>query len=215
MADQQILKAVEAALAQSKERGRKFVQTVDLAVNLKNVDLSVPKNRIEDEVPLPNGRGRSVKIGVFASGELALRARRGGADIVIQPQEMGDYAQDKKRFKKLVDGTDYFLAEAPLMPTIGKTLGVVLGPRGKMPRPIPPTMDPVPLLENLRRTVRVRSKDRRTFHTVVGSEDMPADKIAENIDLVIKRIEGKLEQGRHSIRSVFVKTTMGPAQRVI
>jgi large subunit ribosomal protein L1 len=208
------LKAVEAALAKSKELGRKFTQSVDLAVNLKNIDLKIPKNRIEDEVPLPHGRGKSIKVGVFASGDLATKAKA-VADVIIQPQEMGDLAGDKKRFKKLVNGTDYFLAEAPLMPTIGKTLGVVLGPRGKMPRPIPPQADPGPMIQNLRRTVRVRSKDQRTFHLPVGSEDMGAEKIAENIDVVIKRIEAKLEQGRNNIHSVFVKTTMGPAERVI
>lgn len=214
MADAQLIKVVESVLAKSKERNRKFTQTVDLAINLKNIDLAIPKNRIEDEVPLPHGRGKSIKIGIFASGDLAAKAK-GVADVVIQPQEMGDLSTDKKRFKKLVNSVDYFLAEAPLMPTIGKTLGVVLGPRGKMPRPIPPNADPKAMVESLRRVVRLRSKDRRTFHTVVGSEDMSADKIAENIDVLLKRLEAKLEQGKNNIQSIFVKTTMGAAERVV
>lgn len=214
MADINIVKVVETVLADSKARGRKFTQTVDLAINLKNIDLSVPKNRIEDEVPLPHGRGKSVKIGIFASGDLAAKAK-GVADVVIQPQEMSELATDKKKFKKLVNSIDYFLAEAPLMPTIGKSLGVVLGPRGKMPRPIPPTADPKPMVESLRKVVRLRSKDRRTFHTVVGSDDMSADKIADNIDVLVKRLEAKLEQGRNNISSIFVKTTMGAAGKVI
>jgi large subunit ribosomal protein L1 len=214
MADPNITKVVESVLAASKERGRKFTQTVDLAINLKNIDLSIPKNRIEDEVPLPHGRGKSIKVGVFASGDLAAKAKA-VADVVIQPQEMGDLATDKKKFKKLVNSIDYFLAEAPLMPTIGKSLGVVLGPRGKMPRPIPPTADPKPLVESLRKVVRLRSKDRKTFHTVVGSDDMSADKIADNIDVLVKRLESRLEQGRNNIQSIFVKTTMGAAAKVI
>ena len=214
MADQNIVKVVETVLAKSKERGRKFAQTVDLAINLKNVDLTVPKNRIEDEVPLPHGRGKSVRIGIFASGDLAAKSKA-VADVVIQPQEMGELATDKKKFKKLVNSIDYFLAEAPLMPTIGKTLGVVLGPRGKMPRPIPPTADPKPLVESLRKVVRLRSKDRKTFHTVVGSDDMSAENIADNIDVLVKRLEAKLEQGRNNIQSIFVKTTMGAAGKVI
>jgi large subunit ribosomal protein L1 len=214
MADQNLVKVVETVLAKSKERGRKFTQTVDLAINLKNIDLAIPKNRIEDEVPLPHGRGKSVRIGMFASGDLAAKAK-GVADVVIQPQEMGELAGDKKKFKKLVNSIDYFLAEAPLMPTIGKTLGVVLGPRGKMPRPVPPTADPKPLVESLRKVVRLRSKDRRTFHTVVGSDDMSADNIADNIDVLVKRLEAKLEQGRNNIQSIYVKTTMGSAAKVI
>jgi large subunit ribosomal protein L1 len=214
MAEATIVKAVEAALAKSKDQGRKFKQSVDLAINLKNVDLSVPKNRIEEEVPLPHGRGRTVKIAIFASGDLAARAR-GVADTVITPEQIGELAGDKKRFKKVVNDHTFFLAEAPLMPTIGKSLGVVLGPRGKMPRPIPPNADPKVMVDNLRRTVRVRSKDRHTFHTVVGSEDLGATEIAENVELILKRIEAKLEQGRNNIASAFVKTTMGPSERVI
>lgn len=214
MADPNIVKAVESALALSKEQGRKFKQTVDLAINLKNVDLTIPKNRIEEEVPLPHGRGRTCKVTLFASGDLAARGRA-IADLVITPDQIGELAGDKKKFKKIVDDTSFFLAEAPLMPTIGKTLGVVLGPRGKMPRPVPPQSDPKPLVENLRRTVRVRSKDRRTFHTTVGTEDLGAEKLAEHIELILKRVEAKLEQGRNNIQSVFVKTTMGPSAKVV
>src|SRR5581483_6294180 len=214
MVEASILKAVETALAQSKEQGRKFKQTVDLAINLKNIDLQIPKNRIEEEIPLPHGRGKPVKIGIFASGDLAIRARQ-FADVVVTPEQISELAGDKKRFKKIVNQTHYFLAEAPLMPTIGKTLGTVLGPRGKMPRPVPPGGDPRPLMENLRRTIFLRSKDRRTFHTVVGSEEMEPQKLAENVELVVKRLESKLEQGRNNIDGIYVKTTMGPAQRVV
>lgn len=214
MADAIIVKAVETALAESKARERKFAQTVDLAINLKNVDLSVPKNRIEEDVPLPHGRGKGVKVAIFASGDLAAKARN-VADTVITPEQINELSGDKKRFKRLVNDHAFFLAEAPLMPTIGKTLGVVLGPRGKMPRPVPPAIDPRAMVENLRRTVRVRSKDRRTFHVTVGSEDLGAEKISDNVELILKRVEAKLEQGRNNIQSVFVKTTMGPSARVI
>lgn len=214
MADDSILKAVSTALEKSRERNRNFKQTVDLAINLQNVDLSVPKNRIEEEVPLPHGRGQNVKIGIFASGELAAKAKN-VCEVVIQPEEISELAGDKKKFKKVVADVNFFLAEAPLMPTIGKSLGVVLGPRGKMPRPIPPGSDPASLVENLRRTVKVRSKDKATFHTVVGAEDMSPEQVAENVGQVLKRVEAKLEYGRMNIRSAYVKTSMGPAVKVI
>lgn len=214
MAEAAILKAVQGALEASKQRERKFTQTVDLAINLKGVDLSIPKNRIEEEVPLPHGRGKSVKIALFASGELAVRGRT-AVDYVFTADQIGELANDKKRFKKLATEVTFFVAEAPLMPVIGKSLGVVLGPRGKMPRPVPPNVDIATMATNIRKTVRLRSKDRATFHATVGSEDMSAEQLADNIELVLKRIETKLEQGRNNIRSAFVKTTMGPSQKVI
>jgi large subunit ribosomal protein L1 len=100
------------------------------------------------------------------------------------------------------------------MPTIGKRLGVVLGPRGKMPRPVPPGSDPTNLINALKRSVRVRSKGNRTFHAAVGTRTMPPDQIAQNVDAVLNRIIGKLERGKMNIESVYVKTSMGPSVRL-
>jgi len=79
-------------------------------------------------------------------------------------------------------------------------LGIVLAPRGKMPRPIAPGADPKPLVDNLRKSVAIRSKDKMTFHVPVGTTEMTPEQIADNIDLIIKRIAVKLEKGT----SVFI-----------
>ena len=214
IAEKPIVEAVQKALDASKAQERKFTQSVDLAILLKNVDLSVPKNRIDEDVILPKGRGKPAKIGVFAAGEGAAKAKK-VADVVIQPDEFEAFTKNKRNFKKTVNDMTYFLAEAPLMANIGKSLGVVLGPRGKMPRPIPPGSDPSPQISNLRNTVKVRSKDKKVFHTMVGTESMKAEDIADNIEAILKRVETKLEHGRMNLGSVYVKTTMGPSVRVI
>ena len=174
----------------------------------------MPKNRIEDDVVLPRGRGRAIKVCAFASGELALKARA-VADLVITPDQIEDVAGDKKKGRELAQMYDFFIAEAPLMPVIGRRLGVVLGPRGKMPRPVPPTIDPVPLINSMRNTVKVRSKDRKTFHAPIGSRSMSPEDLAENLDFLMRRVLAKLERGRFNIQSAFVKTTMGPAVRYL
>lgn len=207
-----ILTAVKKALEAAPER--KFGESVELAFNLKNVDLSIPKNRVDEEIQLPKGRGRTPKIAIFATGELATRAK-GSADIVVQPDQIEELAGDKRRARKLANEMSFFVAEAPLMPTIGRTLGTVLGPRGKMPRPIPPSADPAAVVSNLKNTVRVRSRDRRTFHAPIGIKTMAAEDLAENAFLVIDRVLKKLERGEQNIQSVFVKTTMGPAEKVM
>ena len=204
--------AVQKALEGAKKRN--FVETVELAINLKDVDLSVPKNRITEDIILPNGRGKAVRICVIGGGELALKAKD-VADLVITPEELQTIAEDKKQAKKITNSTNYFIAEAPLMAVVGKRLGTVLGPRGKMPKPIPPGADPTGMVESLRKTVSVRTKDRITFHAPVGTVEMPAEQIAENIDALLKRIELKLEKGRMNIESSYVKTTMGPSERLI
>jgi large subunit ribosomal protein L1 len=212
MVEAQTLAAVKKALDERPQR--KFVETVELAINLKDVDLAVPANRIDEEVQLPHGRGKPIKVGVFASGELAVRAKP-VADVVIPPEEIEKIAGDKRRAKRLANQTDFFLSEAPLMPTIGRRLGVVLGPRGKMPKPIAPGADPKPIVETMRTTVRVRSRDKPTFHAPIGSTSMTAEQIAENADAVIKRITTRLARGKLNIHSVYVKTTMGKAERML
>ncbi|MCK5261411.1 MAG: 50S ribosomal protein L1 [Thermoplasmatales archaeon] len=214
MADKKIVDLVQKALDESKKLDRKFKQNIDLVINLKNVDLEDAKNRIDEEIILPHGRGKESKIAIFASGELALKAK-GKVDLIIKPEELEDLAKDKKKFKKITDEHDFFIAEAPLMPTIGKTLGVVLGPRGKMPRPVPPHIDITGIVKNLRQTIRLRSKANKTFHAIAGKEEMGKEQIAENIDTIIKRLESKLERGRMNIGSIHVKTTMGPSVRII
>lgn len=214
IAEEEIVTAVQQALEQGKALDRKFTQTVDVAITLKNVDLNIPKNRIDEEIILPKGRGKEAKVGVFAQGEGATLAQS-VADLVIQPDQFEDLQKDKREFKKTANSMHYFLAEAPLMAQIGKTLGIVLGPRGKMPRPMPPGADPTGQVANLRNTVKVRSKDKKAFHCVVGTEEMSVEDLVENLEAVLKRVEGRLEHGRMNISSVYIKTSMGPSVRCI
>lgn len=212
MADKRYVEAIKRAIDAAKPRN--FSESVEVAVNLKDVDLSVPKNRIEEEIVLPKGRGKPLRVCVFGSGELAVKAR-GAADRVVLPEEIEEIAGDKKKAKALAEECDFFVAEAPLMPIIGRRLGVVLGPRGKMPRPVPPGTDPTNLINALRNTVRVRTKDRRTFHAPVGSRAMSPEDLADNLETVLRRIMTRLERGRANIASAYVKTTMGPAVKVM
>ncbi len=214
MTDKKIVEVVDKIKQTSSELDRHFKQTIDIVINLKNVDLNLPKNRIEEDVQLPKGRGAEAKIALFASGELALKSKN-VVDFIIKPEEIQDLANNKKQFKKIADTYEFFIAEAPLMPTIGKTLGTILGPRGKMPRPVPPASDISGMVKNLRDTVKIRSKTNSTFHSIVGNQDMSSEDIATNVEVIIKRLEGVLERGRMNIRSIYLKTTMGPAEKIV
>ncbi|UCD14675.1 MAG: 50S ribosomal protein L1 [Thermoplasmatales archaeon] len=214
MTGKKTVELVQKALDESKKLERKFKQNIDLVVNLKNIDMGEAKNRIDEEIILPHGIGKEAKIAIFASGELALKAK-GKVDLIIKPEEIEELAKDKRKFKKIVDEHDFFISEAALMPTIGKTLGVVLGPRGKMPKPVPPQIQIAGIVKNLRKTIKLQSRANKTFHTIAGKEEMGTEQIAENIDTIIKRLESKLERGRINIGSIHVKTTMGPSVRIM
>lgn len=212
MVDQHLIDIMKKLQGESKQRN--FLESVELAVNLKDIDLSNPKNRLQEEIVLPNGRGKPVRVGVFGSSEMAMKAKD-VADVIIQPDEIETLATNKAQARKFASANDFFLAEAPLMPTIGKRLGVVLAPRGKMPKPIPPGSDPKAAIEKLRSSVTVRTRDRKTFHLPIGTKDMPPEKLAENLDAVLKRLMSKLERGKMNIQSAYVKTTMGPSYKVM
>lgn len=202
-----VLDAVKEAKAKSKKR--KFTQSVELIVNLKNIDTEKPENRIQERVELPHALEKGNKICVIASGELALKAEKAGADVVLKRTELEALAGDKKKQKKLSKSYDFFIAEAPLMPLIGKILGPILGPKGKMPTPVPPTVDIAQHLRRYKKAVRVRMRRQPILQCCVGTENMQNERIVENIQAVIGRIERKLEKGLLNVQSVYIKTAMG------
>ena len=206
-----INQAIEDALTTDKKR--KFVESVEVAINLRDVDLQNPQKRINAEVALPHGRGRPARVAVFAQGEMAVISKK-IVDTVISPDQIEDLSDNKREAKKLADKFDFFVAETGLMATIGKSLGIVFGPRGKMPRPIPPQADIERIIKSLTNLVPVRSKDRPTFHVPIGNVSMPQEQLAENLETIIKRVESSLDRGSDNIASIWVKTTMGKAVRL-
>jgi len=209
--EQNIKQAIEQALSEAPER--KFVETVEFAFTIKDVDLKNPSNRIQEEIRLPAGRGRSPSIAMFAEGEMAAKAKDAGI-IVIDPTQIEELGGTRQKARKLANRHDFFLSEIPHMGPIGRFLGVVLGPRGKMPRPVPPVADPGAIAAGLKDVAIVRSRDKITFHTVIGTRDLGIDALTQNGMEVWKRVMSKLERGSGNIRSFYIKTSMGPSIRV-
>jgi large subunit ribosomal protein L1 len=203
--------AVEKALSEREERN--FTETVDLAINLRDLDLSQPDNRVDMELVLPEGTGQDTRVAVVADGETAVRAED-VADRVIRPDELEELADDENEAKDLADEMSFFIAETDYMQDIGRYLGTILGPRGKMPSPVEPDDDVVEEVQRLKGTVALRSGDRRTFHTTVGTEEMDPEELADNIEAVLRRLTADLDKGELNLDSVYVKTTMGPAMEV-
>lgn len=209
--EQNISNAIKEAIENAPER--KFVESMDIQFTIKDVDLKNPTNRIKEEVRLPSGRGRDVRIAMFAAGEAATRAREAGIHV-ITPPEIEELGGNKGRAKKIGNQFDFFLSEVPHMGLIGRYLGTVLGPRGKMPRPVPPTLDPAAIATGLKTTVVVKSGDKMTFHSTIGTVGQSQEELLANAMEVYNRVIGRLERGAGNIRSLFIKTTMGPSTRV-
>lgn len=210
---QDVLKAVKKAKEESKPRN--FTQSMDVIINVRDLDVKKPENRFNEEVALPNGRGKDVKIGVIADGELIVQAKNAGVDLVINKEDLEALGKDRKAAKNAANSVDFFIAQADMMPLVGRFLGPVLGPRNKMPKPVPASIKLDPLLERLQNTVKVGIKQQPSIQIIVGSQDMTNEEIAENIETVLTVLDRQLDKGRNQIKSMFIKTTMGPTVRVI
>ena len=198
----------------TKTEKRKFNQSIELAVRLREIDFKKTESRISENLELPTPTSKDVKVAVVAGGDLATRARAAGADLIIGKDDLDKMGREKKQARKVAQNYDFFVAEAPLMPLVGKTLGQILGPRGKMPTPIPPTAPIDDIIKRFRRNVRLKMKDQAVVQCKVGTEDMPDDALVQNIQTVISRLEAKLEKGPKNIKSIAIKASMGPPVKI-
>jgi large subunit ribosomal protein L1 len=207
-----ILNAVKEAREKSEKR--KFNQSVELILKLQDIDMKSPEAKIQEVVELPYALEKPNKICVIASGELAMKARKANADHVVERSEIEGLAGKKQEMRKIANEYDFFIAEAPLMPLIGKTLGSVLGPRGKMPVPVPPSADIAGLIAKHRKTVTIRLRNQPILQSRIGMENMKDEEITENILMVLRVLEGKLKRGMKNIKFAYIKTAMGTPVKV-
>jgi len=209
-------KTILAAVKESKEKSekRKFNQSVELILKLHDVDMKSPEGKIQEVLELPHALDRPNKICVIASGELAMKAKNANADRVIERSELEALGGKKQDMRKIANGYDVFIAEAPLMPLVGKVLGPVLGPRGKMPLPVPPSADISGLMKKYRKTIVVRLRNQPIIQNRVAMENMKDEEITENIQAILKVLEGKLKKGTKNIRFAYIKTAMGTPVKI-
>jgi len=208
-----IINAIKEAKEKSKKRS--FTQSVELILNLKDIDMKSSEGRIHERIELPHPPPEKPnKICVIATGELALKAKRAKASLVVGKDELGGLAGKKKSLRKIANEYDFFIAEAPLMPQVGKILGSALGPRGKMPVPVPPTADITGLIKKYRKIVSVRMRNQPVIQCRVGTESMKEEEIAENVQTVLRVIEGKLKRGMKNIKTLYLKTSMGTPVKI-
>ncbi len=202
--------AIKKALELGK--GRKFNQSVELIVVFKGADPKSQEVKFRDFVFLPKGAGKKSKILVIATGDMLLKAKESGVDVLN-----GDDLKNlsKKDAKKIAKKYDIFLVKSDLMSQVGKVLGPFLGPRGKFPIPIPANADIKSLLKRYLDSVKVRNKEQAWVGCRIGVESMPVDDLVENAMAVLDFIKSKYTKPLETTAKIYVKTTMGPSVEVI
>ncbi|MCD4728102.1 MAG: hypothetical protein K8R46_10600 [Pirellulales bacterium] len=191
-----------------KSDKRKFVQTVDLIVNLQKFDV------------------RKSSVNVFVSVPHKIKDKRvcGFLEIenkkvkTITKNEFKKYS-DKKEMKKLIKNYDFFIGQASLMPAVATTFGRILGPVGKMPSPqlgILMNVDEKSLnevLEKINTSIKIRTQEP-SIKVAIGKESMSDEEIIENIMAVYKAVLKNVPREKENIKNIEIKFTMTKPQKV-
>jgi large subunit ribosomal protein L1 len=201
-----VYKAEQAVEVLKKFASKKFNESIDIAVNL-GVDPRKSDQVVRSSTLLPKGTGKTVRVAVFAQGDLAEKAKAAGADKV----GFEDLAEDIKAGNMPYD---VVIATPDAMRIVG-TLGQILGPRGLMPNPKvgTVTMQVEKAVNDAKAgQVRYRTDKNGIIHCSVGKVDFnPAD-IVENINALLvdlKKLKPASAKGIY-IKKITMSSTMGP-----
>ena len=207
----QLAEVIKKAKEETKKR--KFKQSIELIINFKDID--VKKGfAINEVIQLPKTNSPAT-VCVIATGDMSQKAKAAKADSVIGNEELTKYEANKRESRKFINKYDFFLADTQIMPTVGKALGQLLGPRGKMPTPVPFNAPIDAFLARFRTSIKVRTRASLSVSCKIGDESMEDADLATNAFTVLSAIEKKLPNGEKNIRKVLIKTTMGkPVKQV-
>ena len=223
--DKLLSKSINAAIEHSvikkegfKDKVRKFDETIDLIINLKDINLNDPKQRIDKEIILPNNILTSDKpnVCVIASDEILLEARNMGLKTVDKDGLVQMNNEEKKEKKKFVKKYDFFIVEDKMMPNVARYLARFLGPLGKMPKPFPSGYGIISSPEDLKiaierylKIIRIQLKKQLLIQVKIGKKSMEREKVFENLKAIVDYIADQMPHRYNNIKSMFLKTTMG------
>ncbi|MBK0400167.1 50S ribosomal protein L1 [Limibaculum sp. M0105] len=197
---------LDEAVALIKENAKaKFDETVEVALNL-GVDPRHADQMVRGSVNLPNGTGKSVRVGVFARGAKADEAKEAGADVVGAEDLMEIVQSGKIDF-------DRCIATPDMMPIVGR-LGKILGPRGLMPNPKvgTVTMDVAQAVQDAKGgQVQFRVEKAGIIHAGVGKVSFDGAKLVENIRALVDAVNRARPTGAKGtyLKKMSVSSTMG------
>ena len=211
LGDNMELRSFSDALKLLRElKTAKFDETVEVAMNL-GVDPRHADQMVRGVVTLPNGTGRTLRVGVFSRGAKADEAKAAGADIVGAEDLLETIQGGKIEF-------DRCIATPDMMPLVGR-LGKILGPRNLMPNPKvgTVTMDVKSAVEAAKGgEVQFKVEKAGVIHAGVGKVSFDADKLAQNIRAFVDAVSRAKPSGAKGayLKKVSVSSTMGPGVSV-
>jgi len=192
---------ISKALEELRKQKRKFMQSVDLIVNLQNFD--VRKESINTFIQIPNPSPKKI---------CGFLTRKSDACDVVLKDDFEKFKTDKE-IKKFAKRYDFFIAAAGLMGAVATKFGRVLGPMGKMPSPqagilaVDDDKSIKAMVEKMKKLIRIRTKEN-SIKLAIGKEDMSDEEIKQNYEAVMHTLENALPKGKQNIKNILIKLTM-------
>ena len=206
--DENKLKSAVETLHNEK---RKFSQSYDLLIALKDLNLKDPKDQVEFFATVPHQLGKKRTVCALVGPEMIDDASK-LADLALEQSQFEK--MPKKDLRKIAAKYDYFLGQANIMPKIAGSFGRVLGPRGKMPNPkagciVPPKAPLAPLIERLQKTVKVSAKKSPNVQVLIATQGMSQEQVIDNVKSLYNQTVHNLPKEENNVKAVYLKVTMG------
>jgi len=198
---------IAAGVKLVKENAKaKFDETIELSMNL-GVDPRHSDQNVRGVIDLPNGTGKSIRVGVFAKGDKAEEAKAAGADVVGADDLAEEVQKGEINF-------DRCIATPDMMPVVGK-LGKILGPRGMMPNPKlgSVTQDVAAAIKSAKGgQVEYRVEKAGIVHAGVGKASFSEEALLENVRTLVDAVNKARPSGVKGtyIKRISLSSTMGP-----
>merc|ERR1712073_66437 len=203
---------VAAVKAGSDEKKRKFLETVDLQIGLKNYDPQKDK-RFSGTVKLRHIPRRKFRVCLL--GDQAHCDEAKAKDIpAMSADDLKKLNKDKKKVKNLAKSYDAFLCSDTLIKQIPRLLGPGLNKAGKFPTMVTHADDLDEKVNVLKATIKFQMKKVLCLNVAVGNIEMTEDQLMENIRLAMNFLVSLLKKHWQNVKSLHIKSTMGKPQRL-
>merc|ERR1712025_352702 len=205
--------AVSAVLTHSNEtKKRKFTETVELQVALKNYDPQRDK-RFSGTVKLKHIPRPKMRVCVLGDQQHIDEANSNGVPCK-DVESLKKLNKNKKLVKKLAKEYDAFLASDTIIKTIPRILGPGLNKAGKFPTMLTHSESMTGKVDEVRATIKFQMKKVLCLSVAVGHVEMKQEELVANISLAVNFLVSLLKKNWQNVRALYVKSTMGPSQRI-
>jgi large subunit ribosomal protein L10Ae len=207
-----VRESIQKVLKQAEEKPRKFTETIELQIGLKNYDPQRDK-RFSGTIKLPNIPRPNMKVCVLGDAHHCDQAKTFGMES-MSVDDLKKLNKDKKLIKKLAKKYDAFLASDALIKMLPRLLGPGLHKAGKFPTPVSHTDNLMEKSNELKATIKFQLKKVLCLGVAIGHVKMSEDELTSNIMLAINFLVSLLKKGFQNVKSLYIKSTMSAPERL-